>query len=151
MAVNEDTGTRTRWPEPLTLSANAEVNKVGPLRDLLQTVTNQLSFDPSQCWEFDHSVVDKILNRYTTEHAHSFRFLPAFLGHTTDRGLFEQVVRYLRRVDPHFRLRNMDDLMEHEPPWYQTVSFIVGLKQAEEGQFEISSLFLLQAVNGKVL
>ena len=41
--------------------------------------------------------------------------------------------------------------MEHEPPWYQTVSFIVGLKQAEEGQFEISSLFLLQAVNGKVL
>lgn len=45
----------------------------------------------------------------------------------------------------------MDDPFEFEPPWYETICFVVGLKQIEDGKFDIASLFLFQAINGKLL
>ena len=32
----------------------------------------------------------------------------------------------------------MDDPFEFEPPWYKTICFKVGLKQIENGKFDIN-------------
>ena len=42
-------------------------------------MANQFSFVKEQCWELDSMSIDKILSRYSTEHADTFRFLPPFI------------------------------------------------------------------------
>ena len=94
--------------------------------------------------------IDKILSRYSTEHADTFRFLPPFIRTKKNWEIYEQVLAYLRVRDPHFRLRSLEDPLEFEPPWYETVCFIVGLTQQDDANYQISSLLVFQTVVGEL-
>ena len=92
----------------------------------------------------------KLVSRFASEHADTFRFIPAFSGKTRTPQMYDTIMAYLKLVDPHFRLRSMIDPFENEPPWYDTVHMIAGFKQIEDGKLNITSLFMFQACIGEI-
>ena len=90
------------------------------------------------------------MSRYTSDLADYFKFIPSFKGRIKDPHFYERTEMFLKLHDPHFRLRAMIDPFDHEPPWYDTVNMVVGCKQAEDDNYEISTVLLLQAVIGEL-
>lgn len=116
-----------RQKEPFTLGADPVKNMCGPLRNILLTMASQFSFIADQTWQFNKDAVQRIAGRYSSEHADTFRFLPAFTAKEEDGDVYETVLVYLKNQDPHFQIRTMVDPFCYEPPWYETVHMVVGL------------------------
>jgi len=74
----------TRTPVPLKLGPDRQKNMIVPMTFLLETTVNQFSFDQSQTWEFDVNSIGKIVSRYTSAHADSFKYINSFSGKTAD-------------------------------------------------------------------
>jgi hypothetical protein len=53
---------------------------------------------------------------------------------------------FLSLTDPHYKVRNIDDLLNNDPAWYDTVNMIVGLKQIDVGKQDVKSVFMFLVI-----
>lgn len=150
MLSSQESPPCTRQIVPFVLNLDNPDKPSFEMGNLLQTMANQFSFMREQCWVFDKLAVDRILSRYSSEHADIFRFIPAFTGKQSDPDFFNQLLLYLGLQDPHYKLRSMSDPFENEPPWYETVCMIIGLKLVEDSKEQISSILIFQACTGEI-
>lgn len=91
MLSSPENPTCTRKIVPFALDLDSPSKPSYEMGNLLLTMTNQFSFMREQCWVFDKLAVDRIISRYSSEHADIFRFIPAFTGKDSDPVFFDQV------------------------------------------------------------
>jgi hypothetical protein len=59
-------------------------------------------------------------------------------------------MKFLGITDKFYRSRVSDDPFEHTLPWYDTVNMIIGVRQGEDAEDQVTSILLFQAVIGEL-
>ena len=98
---------------------------------------------------FDERSAQSIAGRYNSRTAEIYRFMPAFHSRQLSPKLFQRCLEFLSVTGKFYRTRSSDDPFENTLPWYDTVNMIVGVRQGEDAEDQVTSILMFQAVIGE--